>query len=123
MSSSSRRGGWSIGPGCLESCSARRRRPRSLIRRLAQSGRAIDALRRQEQSLFVRWRHANEKATPEQRLQHQAEVMARIVEHREAVERPAAAPRMSEGTKQVLRRMLAEAELDDDSDDDGGSAA
>jgi hypothetical protein len=49
--------------------------------------RAIEALRRQEQSLSVRWRHANDKATPEQRAQHQAEVMARIVEYREAVER------------------------------------
>jgi hypothetical protein len=49
--------------------------------------RAIEALRRQEQSLSVRWRHANEKATPEQIAQHQAEVMLRIVEHRQAVER------------------------------------
>jgi hypothetical protein len=49
--------------------------------------RAIEALRRQEQSLSVRWRLANNKATPEQIAQHQAEVMLRIVEYRQAVER------------------------------------
>ena len=49
--------------------------------------RAIEALRRQEQSLSERRRRANDKATPEQKAQHQAEVMARIVEYREAVER------------------------------------